>query len=125
MAQRAGEIEIGRRGIGRVCAEHDQRVDLAGLHVGDELGEALTMRCRRGGNRLDGPDCRAEIAEGPVDRVPEQLQISGLLGPEMDQRMAAVLLQIVGRGFQPGGVRSVRLLPAGGAGAERGGEVAQ
>ena len=53
------------------------------------------------------------------------MQISGLLGPEMDQRMAAVLLQILGRGFQPGGVRSVRLLPAGGAGAERGGEVAQ
>ena len=43
--QRRRETAIGGRVVNRVRVEHQQRIDLAGLHVGGQLGERL----RRGG----------------------------------------------------------------------------
>ena len=41
--ERVGEVKIGGRIVGRIAAEDDQHVHLAGPHVGDQIFQRLGL----------------------------------------------------------------------------------
>ena len=73
LAHRSLEIQIRRCGVNRVTVEDHEHIDLAGVHITDELADAAHLIRR---NKLDwiGVDNRLpDIAQGLVDLCRENV----------------------------------------------------
>ena len=86
------EIEVGRRVVGGVAAEHEEGLDRAGLQRG---GKGLDGR-GAGGLHGHKVDRRTEIAELRVHRVSEHVDRDGLVRPGDHEAGAGVLPQVLG-----------------------------
>ena len=75
-----------------------QQVDLAGVHVGDELAQRLELIDRLGLDRLRVDDRPADVAERLVHRVRERVDGRRLAVAGDDEAASAVRLQILGDG---------------------------
>jgi hypothetical protein len=122
--QRGCEVEIDGCAVERVRLQHQQCVDPAGCHVGDELLQRLLVLHWKNRNRLDRPDCLSERSQLPVDGIGEEVHLDPLLAPGVDQSTAFVLREILRRRGQPGCVLCVRLGPFLRPGSDCGGEMA-
>ena len=101
LAQRVGELEIGRRGVHGIAADDQQHVDLAGVHVGDEIPERGDLIDRLRFDRLRVDDGRARVAERGVHRVRENVDLRRLAVAGDDQARAAMRVQIFRDGVDP------------------------
>src|SRR5882762_6125932 len=93
-AHRVGEIQIGWRGIDGVAAEDHEKIDLAGVHVGDEVAQRVDLIYRL---RLDGlcmDNGLAGVVERLVHAVGENVDRRRLAVAGDDEAAAAMRLQI-------------------------------
>ena len=101
-----GEFEVDRRRVNRIPAKDQERLDLTGLHVLDQLGQRRQVVDRVGLDRLDksdgpfGPDAPDRL----VDRDPDRVDISRLGVANQNQARLARLLEILADGGGPLGL---------------------
>ena len=96
LAHRVGERQIGRRGVDRIAADDDEQIDLAGVHVGDEIAQRRELIDRLGFDRVGVDDRLADVAERLVHRVRERVDDRRLAVAGDDEARSAVRLQILG-----------------------------
>ena len=101
-----GEAEVGRRVVGGVAAEHDERLHLARPERGDERAEAVAVRQERV-LRLVVRDGRALVPERRVHRGDGRVDRRRLSRPGEHQRGAAVVEEVLHERAQEGGVEAV------------------
>ena len=94
-------MQIGRRGVDRVAADDDEQVDLAGVHVGDEIAQRVELIDRLGLDRSRVDDGLADVAERLVHRVRERVDRRRLTVAGDDEAAPAMRLQILGDGVDP------------------------
>ena len=63
LPQRLTKAQSARGIVDGVAAEHDEDLNLIGIHGLDELAKLLVLVCRLGFYRLDEGDCRVMVAE--------------------------------------------------------------
>ena len=73
LVHRVGELQIDRRGVDRVAADDDERIDTAGVHVVDEIAKRLQLIDRLGFDRVGVHDGFAGVAERRVHRVRQRV----------------------------------------------------
>ena len=95
LAHRVRELEVDRRGVYRVAAEDDQQVHLAGVHIGDQIGERLELVDRFGLRRLRVDDGLTGVAERLVHRVRERVDDWRLAVACDHERAATMRLQVL------------------------------
>ena len=88
------EVEVRRRVVNGIAAEHDQRLDCAGVHVGDELAQGLELVHRRHFQRIGDGDGRADVAELLVEGHGQRVHGRRLVVAGNDDRRAAIRLQV-------------------------------
>ena len=98
--ERRREVEVGRGREHRVARHDDQQVDLAGVHVGDEVTNRCELIDRFGLNRLRMENRGADVAECLIDRVRERVDLGRLMIAGEDDAPAAMRLEILGDGVQ-------------------------
>ena len=74
-----------RRGVNRVDTENQQRLDLAGVHVGAEFVQRIEMIHRVRFHRLGVIERLSDIPKRGIDRVHQRVNFSRLLLPRNDQ----------------------------------------
>ena len=101
LVQSLGEPEIGRRGVHRVAADDDEDVDLAGVHVGDEIPKRVELIGRFRFDRLRVDDRLADVAKRLVDAVRQGVDGGRLAVAGDDEAAAAMRLQILSDRVDP------------------------
>ena len=79
-------MQVARRGVDRVGIEHDQRLDLAGLHVTRQRGERGIRVRRPIDQRFGIAHRRAGAAERSVDAMDERLELGPMVRADRHQR---------------------------------------
>ncbi len=89
--QEFAELQIRGSRVDRVALEDDQRIDLAGLHVGGQRAERRQLVGRLGLDRFGDDHRLADVAERLVDRVNQRVHRRRLFVARDDQARAPVL----------------------------------
>ena len=95
------ELQIGRRGVDRIAADDEQRVDLSGGHRRGELANRLHLIDRTRLDRIGVEHRLARVAERRVHRMRERVHDRRLSFAGDDDAGAAMGVQIVANGGEP------------------------
>src|SRR5229473_4554937 len=95
------EIEIVRRGVNRVDTENQQRLDLAGVHVGAEFAQRIEMIHGARFHRLGVIERLSNIPKRGIDLVHQRVNFGRLLLARNDKTPALMLKKILRHHAEP------------------------
>jgi len=99
-AQGLGELQVDRGVVHRVAAENEQRLDLPGVHVGNQRGNRLhvggAVRLRIG----RAADRRSHVAQRRVDLVDQGVDFRRLARPDDHSAPRPIGLEVLGHGLK-------------------------
>ena len=101
LSEIAGKIEIRRRRVDRVTADHDQHLNQIGFHVADEIANRFRLVDRL---RFDGIGInhgRSDVAKRLIHRVRQRMHPGRLLVSGYNDAAATMALQIANQRLRP------------------------
>ena len=101
LRHRVGETQIDRRGVNRIAADDQQQINLAGVHVGDEVAQGVELIHRLGFDRRRVDDGLADVAKRLIHRVREGVDRGRLPIPGDDEAAPAMGEQVLGNSVDP------------------------
>ena len=104
LRQSLGELDVRRGAENRVATDNHEEPDLPGVHGRRQIDERGGLILRRRFDRRAVAHRRADVAERLVDRVRDEVHGGRLVLAGDDERGAAMGLEILGDGGNPGGV---------------------
>ncbi len=98
-AHRAGKIEIARSGIAGITAENHQHVDIAGVHLANQVAQRIDSDDRLGLDRI-ACHCRSALELG-VNGMGQRMNLRRLRFADEDQPAGPGGLEIARGGVEP------------------------
>src|SRR5882672_6400732 len=91
--------EINRRVVSRITADNDQRIDSAGVNVGNQFAQRLSLIDWVGFDWIGEENCLANIAEGGVYCMGQRVDDWGLFVTHDDETLPFVFEEIASNGI--------------------------
>ena len=98
--QRPGELEVRRRVVERITAQHEERGNLAAAHRVCQVAQFATARPPLPARAVQG-DRLTQVAQGGIEQHRRGVDLGRLPLPGKDDALAAILQQVVSQRLDP------------------------